>query len=62
MARILAKCNRCHYWAHENEELPNPALTMAESRARLQMFLSWLPEEWNERLMVAEPPRRGVVE
>lgn len=36
-----------NYWAHENEEVPSPMLTMAESRARLQKYLSWLPEEWD---------------
>lgn len=36
-----------NYWAHENEEVSNPVLTMAESRARLQKYLSRLPEEWD---------------
>jgi hypothetical protein len=34
-----------NYWAHENDTLPAP-MTLAEARARLQKFLSWLPEEW----------------
>jgi hypothetical protein len=35
-----------NYWAHENETLP-AAMTVAEARARLQEFLSWLPQEWS---------------
>ena len=34
-----------NYWAHESEALPAP-MTLAEARARLQTYLSWLPEEW----------------
>ena len=34
-----------NYWAHENDALPG-SMTMAEARARLQTYLSWLPEEW----------------
>ena len=34
-----------NYWAHENNELP-PPLSLAAARARLQSFLSWLPETW----------------
>ncbi|HVC97982.1 MAG TPA: hypothetical protein VND64_30200 [Pirellulales bacterium] len=34
-----------NYWAHENDTMPAP-MTMAAARARLQKFLSWLPEEW----------------
>jgi len=34
-----------NYWAHESDSIPEP-MTMAEARARLQRFLSWLPEEW----------------
>ncbi|HEX4145716.1 MAG TPA: hypothetical protein VHY91_19575 [Pirellulales bacterium] len=35
-----------NYWAHENDEAPEQ-LTIAEARARLQTFLSWLPKEWS---------------
>ena len=34
-----------NYWAHENEAIP-AAMTLAEARARLQKYLSWLPEHW----------------
>lgn len=34
-----------NYWAHEDNAVPNP-LNIVEARARLQKFLSWLPEEW----------------
>lgn len=34
-----------NYWAHESDEIPAP-MTIAEARARLQRYLSWLPEEW----------------
>lgn len=34
-----------NYWAHESEIMPAP-MTLAEARARLQRYLSWLPEEW----------------
>lgn len=35
-----------NYWAHDNDALPN-AMSLADARARLQTFLSWLPEEWD---------------
>lgn len=35
-----------NYWAHENQTLPG-SMTLAEARARLQRFLSWLPDEWD---------------
>jgi hypothetical protein len=35
-----------NYWAHENDAMPTP-LTLAEARARLQKYLSWLPEVWD---------------
>jgi len=35
-----------NYWAHEADELPEP-LTLAEARARLQKYLSFLPEKWD---------------
>lgn len=35
-----------NYWAHENDELP-PSLSIADARARLQTFLSWLPDAWD---------------
>jgi hypothetical protein len=34
-----------NYWAHENDTIPHP-MTLAQARARLQTFLSWLPKEW----------------
>jgi hypothetical protein len=34
-----------NYWAHENETMPDP-MTLDQARARLQTYLSWLPEEW----------------
>jgi hypothetical protein len=34
-----------NYWAHENDEVPEP-MSIAAARARLQTYLSWLPEEW----------------
>jgi hypothetical protein len=34
-----------NYWAHESDALAAPT-TIAEARARLQSFLSWLPQEW----------------
>jgi hypothetical protein len=34
-----------NYWAHESDTMP-AAMTLAEARARLQKYLSWLPEEW----------------
>ena len=35
-----------NYWAHESDATPE-AMTIAEARARLQTYLSWLPEEWD---------------
>jgi hypothetical protein len=35
-----------NYWAHERDATPDP-MSIAEARARLQKFLSWLPEEWD---------------
>jgi hypothetical protein len=35
-----------NFWAHENEIMPAP-MTLAEARARLQTYLSWLPDEWS---------------
>jgi hypothetical protein len=34
-----------NYWAHENDETPAP-MSIAEARARLQKYLSRLPDEW----------------
>jgi len=34
-----------NYWAHESE-IPPAAMTLAQARARLQTFLSWLPDDW----------------
>ncbi len=34
-----------NYWAHETDELPEE-MTLAQARAALERFLSWLPEEW----------------
>jgi hypothetical protein len=34
-----------NYWAHEDQDMPSP-MTLGEARARLQSFLSWLPENW----------------
>jgi len=34
-----------NYWAHENDVMPDP-ITIAQARARLQTYLSWLPETW----------------
>lgn len=35
-------------WAHENTSLTDgTAMTLAAARARLQRYLSWLPEEWS---------------
>lgn len=34
-----------NYWAHESDAGPGP-MTVDEARARLQSFLSELPEEW----------------
>jgi len=33
-------------WAHERDATPE-LMSIAEARARLQVFLSWLPEEWD---------------
>lgn len=33
------------YWAHEEKALPDP-MTVDEARARLQVYLRELPEEW----------------
>ena len=33
-----------NYWAHESDAIPDP-MTMAQARARLQTYLSWLPDE-----------------
>jgi len=33
------------YWAHEADAMPDP-MTIAGARARLQTYLSWLPDEW----------------
>ncbi|HJT36451.1 MAG TPA: hypothetical protein VJ783_30795 [Pirellulales bacterium] len=35
-----------NYWAHESDERP-PGLTITQARARLQTYLSWLPDEWD---------------
>jgi hypothetical protein len=35
-----------NHWAHERDEAPN-SLSIADARARLQGFLSWLSEEWD---------------
>jgi hypothetical protein len=35
-----------NHWAHERDATPEP-MSIAEARARLQKFLSWLPEEWD---------------
>ena len=34
-----------HYWAHESDEDPGP-MTIDAARARLQAYLSGLPDEW----------------
>jgi hypothetical protein len=34
-----------NYWAHENLTAP-PLMTLAQARARLATYLSWLPDEW----------------
>ena len=34
-----------NYWAHEDDATPEP-MTITNARARLQTYLSWLPEEW----------------
>ncbi len=38
-----------NFWAHESDvsDVPPTALTMAQSRARLQVFLRWLPDAWD---------------
>lgn len=35
-----------NHWAHERDAT-SERMPIAEARARLQQFLSWLPEEWN---------------
>ena len=35
-----------NYWAHESDATPEP-MTIADARARLQKYLSWLPDEWD---------------
>jgi hypothetical protein len=35
-----------NYWAHENDATPEP-MTITNPRARLQKYLSWLPDEWD---------------
>ncbi len=35
-----------NYWAHKNDVLPDGEMTIAQARARLQTYLSWLPEQW----------------
>ena len=35
-----------NHWAHERDATPDP-MSIAEARARLQTFLSWLPDEWD---------------
>ena len=35
-----------NHWAHERDAAPDP-MSIAEARARLQAFLSWLPDEWD---------------
>lgn len=34
-----------NYWAHESDASIEP-MPLREARARLQRYLSWLPEEW----------------
>ena len=34
-----------NFWAHEDDAVAEP-MTIADARARLQKYLSWLPEEW----------------
>jgi hypothetical protein len=34
-----------NYWAHESDASQEP-MTIADARARLQKYLSWLPEQW----------------
>jgi len=36
-----------NYWAHDDDATPDP-MTIPEARARLQTYLSWLPEEWED--------------
>jgi len=40
-----------NYWAHESENPPAP-MTQAEARARLQRFLSWLPENVSSNCLI----------
>jgi hypothetical protein len=35
-----------NHWAHERDATPD-LMSIAEARARLQAFLSWLPDEWD---------------
>ena len=36
-----------NYWAHESDEMSgDTTMSIAQARARLQTYLSWLPEEW----------------
>ena len=35
-----------NYWAHEDDAAPEP-MTIAAARARLEKYLSWLPDAWN---------------
>jgi hypothetical protein len=35
-----------NHWAHERDAMPDP-MSIAEARARLQAFLSWLPDGWD---------------
>jgi hypothetical protein len=34
-----------NFWAHESDETP-PPISIVDARHQLQLFLSWLPEEW----------------
>jgi hypothetical protein len=35
-----------NYWAHENDAAPEP-MSIADARARLEKYLSHLPDEWD---------------
>jgi hypothetical protein len=35
-----------NYWAHENDAIPHD-MTIAQARAQLERYLSWLPMEWD---------------
>ncbi len=40
-------------WAHENNRLPiELAMPLAEARAKLQNYLSWLPDEWDDLIVL----------